>query len=81
MTWDNSGNLVFAEAGGFRVRRLSGTSGSFITIAGSGTNGFSGDGGAATSAAMGNPSSVAIDRSGNMYISEYTQVLSFTPES
>jgi large repetitive protein len=45
--------------------------GTINTIAGNGTEGFAGDGGAATSAELGNPTSVAVDASGNIYIADF----------
>ena len=41
------------------------------TIAGTGSEGSSGDGGAATSALLKNPYGVSVDSSGNVYIAEY----------
>lgn len=41
------------------------------TVAGNGTNGFAGDGGAATAAELAAPSGVAVDTSGNFYIADY----------
>jgi hypothetical protein len=43
---------------------------SITTLAGSGTQGFSGDGGQATAAAMNGPYGVVVDKSGNLYFSE-----------
>ena len=50
------------------IREVS--NGWIATIAGNGTNGFSGDGGPATSAGLFAPAGVAVDRAGNVYISE-----------
>lgn len=61
---DSSGNLYIAEA--FRIRMVSG--GIITTVAGNGTQGFSGDGGPATKASLNNPSSLAVDNSGTVYI-------------
>ena len=41
------------------------------TIAGTGTGSYSGDGGAATSAAINVPTGIAIDSGGNVYFSDY----------
>ena len=51
------------------------------TIAGTDTNGFSGDGGPATSAQLNTPRSVAVDADGNVYISDYinSRVRKVTP--
>ena len=46
-------------------------SGTITTIAGTGTAGYSGDGGPSTAAKLNAPSGVAIDPSGNMYIADY----------
>src|SRR5476649_2440872 len=45
--------------------------GIITTIAGNGTNGFSGDGGAATNAALKYPSGVAVDSHGNLFIADF----------
>jgi hypothetical protein len=65
---DASGNLFIADSGNQRVRMVS--NGVITTIAGTGTAGFSGDGGPATSAQFNNPSGIAIDTSGKIYISD-----------
>jgi uncharacterized protein (TIGR03437 family) len=66
---DGSGNLYIADTGNHRVRKVS-TDGTIATIAGSGTAGFSGDGGKATSAQLYGPWNVAVDGSGNLIVSD-----------
>jgi len=68
---DASGNLFVADAGGNRIRKVS-TNGIVTTVAGSalGASGFSGDGGPATSALLNNPTGVAVDASGNLFIAD-----------
>jgi uncharacterized protein (TIGR03437 family) len=63
---DSSGNLYIADANNNRIRKVS--SGIITTIAGTGVAAFSGDGGPAANAALNNPSAVALDSSGNLYI-------------
>src|ERR1051326_7075477 len=66
---DRSGNIYIADNSSHRVRKLSG--GTISTIAGTGIAGFSGDGGPATSAQVYNPTHLAIDAAGNIYVADY----------
>ncbi len=59
---DSAGNVYFADCSNQRVRKIS--TDVITTIAGSGSTGYSGDGGAATSATFIDPFSVALDSSG-----------------
>lgn len=58
---DTKGNLYFADARNHRVRRWDATTGLVSTVAGSGTDGKAGDGGAATKAQLSNPYGLALD--------------------
>ena len=64
---DGAGNLYIADAGNHRVRRVDGT-GTIATIAGMGERGYGGDGGPAIAAQLAEPTGVAVDGSGNVYI-------------
>jgi trimeric autotransporter adhesin len=66
---DSAGNLYIADTQNHRVRKVSG--GTISTVAGSGTAGFGGDGGAAGSAQLNLPFGVAVDAAGNLYIAEF----------
>lgn len=66
-TVDREGNVYFTN-GGDRVRKVDAMTGIITTIAGAGVSTHSGDGGPATLAQLDQPSSVAIDREGNIYI-------------
>ncbi len=68
---DSSGNIIFADSGNHRVRRIS-PSGTITTIAGTGQAGYTGDGGAATAATLVKPQGLALDSSGSLYIADYT---------
>jgi sugar lactone lactonase YvrE len=67
---DNAGNLLVADAGNQRVR-LIGPTGIISTFAGNGSATFAGDGGVATNASMSDPTGVAVDRAGNVYIADF----------
>ena len=66
---DSSGNLYIAEWNNNRIRKVN-SAGVISTVAGTGTAGFSGDGGAATAAQLSNPQDVALDAAGNLYIAD-----------
>ena len=69
ITLDQSGDLVIADAGNNRIRKIN-SSGIITTIVGNGTSGYSGDGSAATAATLNNPRGVSYDSSGNLYIAD-----------
>ena len=65
---DSAGNLYIADTGNNRIRELSG--GIITTVAGTGSAGFSGNNGPATSAMLNGPTSVAVDGAGNIFFSD-----------
>ncbi|MBO9540875.1 SMP-30/gluconolactonase/LRE family protein [bacterium] len=67
---DAAGNLYVAEYQNHVIRKVT-PEGIVSTVAGTGTLGFSGDGGPATSAQLYNPTSIALDGAGNLYIADY----------
>ena len=56
--------MYIADSGNHRVRKVTVSTGIITTIAGSSSHGYSGDNGAATSAAFNGPVGVALDSSG-----------------
>ena len=67
--FDQSGNLYFCDGYNNRVRRIH-TTGIITTIAGNGGSVYNGDNIAATAAVIYNAHCVAVDGSGNMYITD-----------
>jgi len=70
---DAKGNLYIADTGNNRVRKVSAVaslSGTMTTVAGTGVAGASGDNGPALAAQLNQPYAVALDASGNLYISD-----------
>ena len=65
---DQSGNLFIADAGNHVVRELS--NGNVTIVAGTGTSGHTGDGGAATVATLATPSGLALDAAGDLLIAD-----------
>lgn len=68
---DNNFNIYIADGGNNRIRKVNATTGIISTIAGNGSNGFSGDGMAATTAQLYNPMGISVDKYGNVYIADY----------
>ena len=62
--------LYVTEVGNHRVRRIELATGRVTTVAGNGTKGYSGDGGAATEAQLNEPYEVRFDAAGNMFFVE-----------
>jgi hypothetical protein len=67
---DSAGNVFIADTLNNRVRRVDHATQVITTVAGSGTQGFCGDGGPATLACLYNPSGLAVDASRNLYIAD-----------
>jgi sugar lactone lactonase YvrE len=67
---DAFNNIYFADDLNAVIRKIS-SSGIINTIAGNGTQGYSGDGGLATAAEFNNPNGIGIDTLGNIYIADY----------
>jgi sugar lactone lactonase YvrE len=65
---DTSQNLFIAEYEGHRIRRVAGST--ITTVAGNGSEGFSGDGGLAVAARLSHPFGIAIDVDKNLYIAD-----------
>ena len=65
---DARGNLFWVERLNHCVRRRDGKSGEITMIAGTGTAGFSGDGGPADKAQLNEPHSIGFDKTGDLYI-------------
>jgi hypothetical protein len=63
------GSLYIADLGNNSVRKVT-PSGAISTIAGDGTRGFTGDSGSASTAELNEPTAIAIDPAGNLYIAD-----------
>lgn len=69
IAYDAQGNLYLAETGGNTIRRVD-AAGVITTIAGTGTQGFSGDGGQAVAARLDSPEGLALDSNDHLYIAD-----------
>ena len=69
MAFDAVGNFYIADVGNMRIRMVN-TSGIISTVAGSGFPTFGGDGGNATACDLYNPNAVAVDNTGNLFITD-----------
>ena len=66
---DAAGNLFIADTFNLCVRKVN-AGGTITTAAGTGGAGYSGDGGPANAARLRNPTGVAVDSSGNLFIAD-----------
>jgi sugar lactone lactonase YvrE len=67
---DQNGNIFFLQPYQGRVRQVEAVTGRITTVAGNGGVGFSGDGGPATEAKLHFPGGIAVDKTGQIYISD-----------
>jgi sugar lactone lactonase YvrE len=69
VVFDKWGNLYIADYDNHKIRKVN-TAGIISTVAGTGTAGYSGNGGQATAAKLNSPSGVAVDTLGNFFIAD-----------
>jgi sugar lactone lactonase YvrE len=67
---DPVGNLIIADTGNYRIRKVDAKTGIITTVAGTGTSGFSGDNGPATAASFAFPFQITLDAAGNIFVSD-----------
>jgi sugar lactone lactonase YvrE len=67
---DSSGNLFIADTSNHRVRRVDAVTGVISVLAGTGVAGYNGDGFGAATFDLNNPTGVAVDGLGDVYIAD-----------
>ncbi|MGB6302633.1 MAG: Ig-like domain repeat protein [Acidobacteriaceae bacterium] len=67
---NKAGDIFIADTGNNVIRRVYASSGIIVTVAGTGTSGYSGDGGDAVRAQLNHPQSVALDSTGGLFIAD-----------
>ena len=70
VTLDSVGDLFIADLSNNTVREVVKATGDIITVAGDGTQGYSGDNGPATAALLFYPFGVAVDSAGNLFVAD-----------
>lgn len=67
---DAAGSVYISDSENSRIRRVDSATGMITTFAGTGSFGYSGDGGAATSARLARPYGLALDVNGSLFIAD-----------
>jgi sugar lactone lactonase YvrE len=70
VAFDPLGNMLIADTSNDRIRLVDAGTGLISTVVGTGTRGFGGDNGPATSAELSGPTGIAVDPAGNYYIGD-----------
>jgi hypothetical protein len=70
ITFDQFGNLIFADSGNHRIRRIELQNGVISTIAGTGSRGYIGDGGLAIDAQLNQPGFLTYGPDGDLYFTD-----------
>ncbi len=74
MCFDSCGNFYFSDGGigggNYRIRKVDAETRVISTIAGNGTQGYSGDGGLATTAQFSRTNGICLDKKGNLYVAD-----------
>jgi trimeric autotransporter adhesin len=65
---DGFGNIYFADKDNHKIRKVVAANSTIVTVAGNGSNGFSGDNGPALNAGLGQVTGVALDVDGSLYM-------------
>ncbi|WP_345626264.1 LamG-like jellyroll fold domain-containing protein [Rugosimonospora acidiphila] len=67
---DDAGNVFVADTGNDVVREIRAADGTIVRYAGTGSGGYSGDGGPATAAELYDPQGLALDADGDLFIAD-----------
>jgi len=70
LSLDSTGNLFVSDYSNYRVRKIAANNANITTVVGNGSPGWSGDGGAASAAQLGTYLHIAVDASGQIFISD-----------
>lgn len=72
VTVDSVGNIYVSDLQNYRIRKINAVDHMIVTIAGTGVNGYSGDGGLAINANV-SPAAICVDKNNNIYFADKSQ--------